>query len=51
MTGSHVFVCSHSSRDKRCGFCGPILIKKFKEEAELRGLDNVSVTDRELDKL
>ncbi|KAF5755171.1 putative thioredoxin-like ferredoxin, Thioredoxin-like superfamily [Helianthus annuus] len=44
MTGSHVFVCSHSSRDKRCGFCGPILIKKFKEEAELRGLDNVSVT-------
>ncbi|KAI7724891.1 hypothetical protein M8C21_025817, partial [Ambrosia artemisiifolia] len=44
MTGSHIFVCSHSSRDKRCGFCGPILIKKFKEEAELRGLDNVSVS-------
>ncbi|GKB97151.1 altered inheritance of mitochondria protein 32-like protein [Tanacetum coccineum] len=44
MTGSHVFVCSHSSRDKRCGYCGPILIKKFKEEAELRGLENVSVT-------
>ncbi|MFS7907057.1 putative thioredoxin-like ferredoxin, Thioredoxin-like superfamily [Helianthus anomalus] len=41
MTGSHVFVCSHSSQDKRCGFCGPILIKKFKEEAELRELDNV----------
>ncbi|KAK9052394.1 hypothetical protein SSX86_029023 [Deinandra increscens subsp. villosa] len=44
MTGSHIFVCAHSSRDKRCGFCGPILIKKFKEEAELRGLDNVSVS-------
>ncbi|KAI3813130.1 hypothetical protein L1987_17846 [Smallanthus sonchifolius] len=44
MTGSHIFVCAHSSRDKRCGFCGPILISKFKEEAELRGLDNVSVT-------
>lgn len=44
MTGSHIFVCAHSSRDKRCGFCGPILIKKFKEEAELRGLENVSVT-------
>nr|GEX02607.1 aspartic proteinase A1 [Tanacetum cinerariifolium] len=43
MTGSHVFVCSHSSRDKRCGYCGPILIKKFKEEAELRGLENVFV--------
>ncbi|KAF5814099.1 putative thioredoxin-like ferredoxin [Helianthus annuus] len=39
------------SRDKRCGFCGPILIKKFKEEAELRGLDTVSVTARELDNL
>nr|XP_043607754.1 altered inheritance of mitochondria protein 32-like isoform X2 [Erigeron canadensis] len=44
MTGSHIFVCSHRSRDKRCGFCGPILIKKFKEEAEVRGLENVSVT-------
>nr|GEZ08318.1 altered inheritance of mitochondria protein 32-like [Tanacetum cinerariifolium] len=44
MTGSHVFVCSHSSRDKMCGYCEPILIKKFKEEAELRGLENVSVT-------
>ncbi|KAL8266399.1 hypothetical protein R6Q59_003743 [Mikania micrantha] len=44
MMGSHIFVCSHSNRDKRCGFCGPILIKKFKEEAELRGLDNVSVS-------
>ncbi|XP_076939416.1 uncharacterized protein LOC143608120 [Bidens hawaiensis] len=44
MTGTHVFVCAHSSRDKRCGFCGPILISKFKEEIELRGLDKVSVT-------
>ncbi|TQD98050.1 hypothetical protein C1H46_016315 [Malus baccata] len=40
MTGSHVFVCAHGSRDKRCGVCGPILIDKFKEEAELRGLTN-----------
>ncbi|XP_071702180.1 altered inheritance of mitochondria protein 32-like [Rutidosis leptorrhynchoides] len=44
MTGSHIFVCAHSSRDKRCGFCGPVLIQKFKEEVELRGLGNVSVT-------
>ncbi|KAJ9564209.1 hypothetical protein OSB04_000175, partial [Centaurea solstitialis] len=43
MTGSHVFVCAHNNRDRRCGVCGPILIKKFKEEAELRGLKNVSV--------
>ncbi|KAL4568309.1 hypothetical protein LXL04_023918 [Taraxacum kok-saghyz] len=44
MTHSHIFVCAHSSRDKRCGFCGPILIKKFKEEAESRGLKNIFVT-------
>lgn len=44
MTGSHVFVCAHNSRDRRCGVCGPILIKKFKEEAELRGLENVFVS-------
>ncbi|KAI3665984.1 hypothetical protein L6452_44622 [Arctium lappa] len=44
MTGSHVFVCAHNNRDRRCGVCGPILIKKFKEEAELRGLENVSVS-------
>ncbi|KAM1130138.1 hypothetical protein ACFX19_045525 [Malus domestica] len=40
LTGSHVFVCAHGSRDKRCGVCGPVLIDKFKEEAELRGLTN-----------
>ncbi|PWA78642.1 sucrase/ferredoxin-like family protein [Artemisia annua] len=44
LTGLHIFVCSHSSRDKRCGYCGPILIKRFKEKAELWGLENVSVT-------
>ncbi|KAM1712595.1 hypothetical protein ACFX13_023763 [Malus domestica] len=40
LTGSHVFVCAHGSRDKRCGVCGPVLIDKFKEETELRGLSN-----------
>ncbi|KAM1323546.1 hypothetical protein ACFX2H_044508 [Malus domestica] len=40
LTGYHVFVCAHGSRDKRCGVCGPVLIDKFKEEAELRGLTN-----------
>ncbi|KAM1323554.1 hypothetical protein TB2_044786 [Malus domestica] len=40
LTGSHVFVCAHGSRDNRCGVCGPVLIDKFKEEAELRGLTN-----------
>lgn len=38
LTGSHVFVCSHASRDKRCGFCGPILIQKLQEDIESRGL-------------
>ncbi|XP_028772364.1 altered inheritance of mitochondria protein 32-like [Neltuma alba] len=38
MAGSYVFVCSHASRDVRCGVCGPALIDKFNEEIELRGL-------------
>lgn len=38
-TGAHIFVCSHASRDKRCGECGPILIEKFKEEITARGLN------------
>ncbi|KAF5457291.1 hypothetical protein F2P56_021404 [Juglans regia] len=36
LTGSHVFVCSHGSRDRRCGVCGPVLIEKLKEEIESR---------------
>ncbi|KAG9446487.1 hypothetical protein H6P81_012615 [Aristolochia fimbriata] len=44
ISGSHVFVCAHASRDKRCGVCGPILVKNFKEEIERRGLkDSVFV--------
>ncbi|KAF5479673.1 hypothetical protein F2P56_000474 [Juglans regia] len=45
LTGSHVFVCSHGSRDRRCGVCGPVLIEKFKEEIDSRGLkDQVFVS-------
>ncbi|XP_066322513.1 uncharacterized protein [Miscanthus floridulus] len=45
MSGSYVFVCSHGSRDKRCGVCGPALIKRFKEEINGLGLDGqVSVS-------
>ncbi|GLU02119.1 hypothetical protein SLE2022_193860 [Rubroshorea leprosula] len=40
MCGSYVFVCAHGNRDKRCGVCGPALIEKFKEEIELRGLND-----------
>ena len=38
LKGSYVFVCSHGSRDRRCGVCGPALISRFKEEIELHGL-------------
>ncbi|XP_040376579.1 uncharacterized protein LOC102704032 [Oryza brachyantha] len=43
--GSYVFVCCHGSRDKRCGVCGPALIKRFKDEISGQGLaDQVSVS-------
>ncbi|XP_054819357.1 uncharacterized protein LOC129318543 [Prosopis cineraria] len=38
LRGSHIFVCSHGSRDRRCGVCGPVLVSKFREEIELHGL-------------
>lgn len=45
LTGSYVFVCAHNNRDKRCGVCGPVLIEKFNEEIESKGLkDNVFVS-------
>ncbi|KAF8037602.1 hypothetical protein BT93_B0471 [Corymbia citriodora subsp. variegata] len=45
LTGSHIFVCAHGSRDRRCGVCGPPLIEKLNVEIELRGLkDQVFVS-------
>ncbi|XVF03620.1 hypothetical protein REPUB_Repub05bG0008700 [Reevesia pubescens] len=45
LEGSFVFVCSHGSRDRRCGVCGPPLVSRFKEEIELYGLQGrVSVS-------
>lgn len=38
LRGSYVFVCSHGSRDRRCGVCGPPLISRFREEIDLHGL-------------
>ncbi|KAK7371905.1 hypothetical protein VNO80_05272 [Phaseolus coccineus] len=38
LRGSFVFVCSHGSRDRRCGVCGPVLVSRFWEEIELQGL-------------
>ncbi|PKA58664.1 hypothetical protein AXF42_Ash008951 [Apostasia shenzhenica] len=40
LTGSYVFVCSHGSRDRRCGVCGPILIEKFREKISSSGLND-----------
>ncbi|XP_018825589.1 uncharacterized protein LOC108994715 [Juglans regia] len=45
LKGAYVFVCSHMSRDRRCGVCGPALVSRFKGEIELRGLQStVSVS-------
>ncbi|MBA0759395.1 hypothetical protein Gotri_022291 [Gossypium trilobum] len=45
LEGSFVFVCSHGSRDRRCGVCGPPLVSRFKEEIVLYGLQGrVSVS-------
>eukprot|EP01018_Ginkgo_biloba_P010099 Gb_24359 [translate_table: standard] len=38
LAGTHIFVCSHGSHDRRCGVCGSLLVKKFKEEIEAHGL-------------
>ncbi|KAF6145108.1 hypothetical protein GIB67_013459 [Kingdonia uniflora] len=45
LRGSYIFVCSHGSRDRRCGVCGPPLVTKFQEEIDARGLQSqVSVS-------
>ncbi|KAI4306237.1 hypothetical protein L6164_029529 [Bauhinia variegata] len=38
LKGAYVFVCSHGSRDRRCGVGGPVLVSRFREEIELHGL-------------
>ena len=40
LTGSHVFVCAHCSREEWNRDSARVLIDKFKEEAKLRGLTN-----------
>lgn len=40
LTSSFVFVCSHGSRDRRCGVCGPVLIEKLNEEIGSRGIND-----------
>jgi hypothetical protein len=38
LKASYIFVCSHGSRDRRCGVYGPFLVNRFREEIELHGL-------------
>ncbi|CAJ1963853.1 unnamed protein product [Sphenostylis stenocarpa] len=38
LKASYVFVCSHGSRDRRCGVFGPVLVSRFREEIGLHGL-------------
>lgn len=40
LSGTFVFVCTHASRDKRCGVCGPVILERFKQEVSSRGLTN-----------
>ncbi|KAK6934623.1 Thioredoxin-like ferredoxin [Dillenia turbinata] len=45
LKGSYIFVCSHASRDRRCGVCGPSIISRIREEIEACGLQGrVSVS-------
>lgn len=38
-----IFVCSHESMDKRCGYCGPRLVNAFKKRVAHYNLSNVKV--------
>lgn len=39
ITGCHVFVCAHASRDARCGSCGPPLVLAFQAVVQAKGLE------------
>jgi hypothetical protein len=40
ITGCHVFICAHASRDARCGTCGPPLVAAFQAVAKAKGLED-----------
>eukprot|EP01122_Echinamoeba_exundans_P011214 TRINITY_DN4383_c0_g1_i2.p1 TRINITY_DN4383_c0_g1~~TRINITY_DN4383_c0_g1_i2.p1 ORF type:complete len:169 (+),score=33.58 TRINITY_DN4383_c0_g1_i2:358-864(+) len=37
---THIFICSHQARDKRCGHCGPRLLDDFEEKIKSRGMSD-----------
>ncbi|CAN8272991.1 unnamed protein product [Cochlearia groenlandica] len=44
LSGTYVFVCTHASRDKRCGVCGPVILDRFKTEIASRGLSSDQIS-------
>jgi (2Fe-2S) ferredoxin len=43
LDGTHVFVCTHGSRDDRCGRCGPAIVAALRRACQEGDLDDVSV--------
>ncbi|MCK5440166.1 MAG: sucrase ferredoxin [Gemmatimonadetes bacterium] len=43
LEGTHVFVCTHGSRDDRCGQCGPAIVSALRRACRDAELDDVSV--------
>jgi hypothetical protein len=41
-TDRFIFVCAHTARDQRCGFCGPVLVDLLRQELEKQ---RAAVTD------
>lgn len=43
LSGTHVFVCTHGSRDDRCGRCGPPIVSALRRACQDADLDDVTV--------
>lgn len=41
ITGAHVFICTHGTRDARCGMCGPALVDAFRDKIKALGMEDV----------
>ena len=41
LSNSQVMICSHSKRDDRCGYCGPILFDEFHKLKTITGKEDV----------
>lgn len=43
LEGTHVFVCTHGSRDDRCGRCGPAIVTALRDACRDAEIGDVSV--------